>query len=318
MSAFNTEHIPVSERDVTGPDRRYGQWLRYQVVFACGKAAPRGDASMYMPARNRRMCPRCEAAVTEGRAVPMPRPRHWNITRHTRTGQDQAGNPTLACGAHWQDAQQAVDEAGPPRECTGCRQAQDPGGGHEERRRLRMARTARDVYMAIRTATSGPDPKPLAYSTQTGRSGFFRPDHRGQRQGNRIMEHACSLMENAARAVPWELRGCLAYEDGYLVARPGCDTLCLEYFGLWLDRTGGALHHPFGGGQPPEPGPRQELEDAVERVRTQVTERMPEAREHAWSTIAEALTPFGFVLKEHGPGARRLVSMGWAQREERE
>ena len=316
MSAFNTEHIPVSERDAAGPDRRHDQWTRYQVVFACGAAVPRGDVFMYLPARNRKICRHCEAAVTKGGAVPMPRPRHWHITRHTQTGEDRAGNPVLACGAHWQDARQPQDEAGPPRECPGCREAQDPGGGHEERRRERMTRTARDVYMAIKTAASGPDPRPLAYTSQTGRGGFYRPDRRGQHPGNRILEHASSLMENAARAVPWALRSSLAYEDGYLVARPSDDTLCLQHFGLWMNRIGGALHRAPSGGQPAEPGPRQELEDTVERVRAQVAERMPEAREHAWRTIAEALTPFGFVLREHGPEARRLVSLGWAQREE--
>ena len=317
MSAFNTEHIPVGEMDALGPDLGTATWYRYHLVFACGKAVSRYDESNYTPAKNRKRCRWCLLSIEQGKAVAMERPRGgWGVVRHTRLGEgERPGTFLLACGAQGRDEHADREDGEQHRLCPGCREAGDQETDRAELRRERLAGTAREVYRAIKTAVSGPDPRPLVYDVQAGRPGFYRPDRpgpRGKPQGDRIMEDASSLMNMAALSCPQALRDCLRYEDGYMTARMTDEAASQHHFGITPGRVGAGMysgtHWGTGRSAPPDPGPRRELSDTVERLKAQIDEKIPEAREHAWQVMERALEPFGFTLEEHGENARRLVS----------
>ena len=303
MGAFNTEHIPVREQDATGPAPWTHDTDRYQVVFACGKAVFRIDLYNYTAARNRKTCRGCEREVQAGRAEPMEMAQPWHATSHTRlAGPDENGVFDLACGTRGRDEHSGqLDREGRPyRKCPGCLEATGPEDGHQERRRLAQARTAREVYRAIKTATSAPDAPGLVYQARTGREGFYRPDRRGRPKGDRILEDAGALMRTADRAVPRELRNTIGCQDGQMTVKLTQQGVAAYYFGINMERLDAGIHRSIDRNQPVDDGPAWDLAKSMAAARETVQERMPEATRHARKTIADALEPFGFELEKNG------------------
>ena len=207
MSGFNREHVPVREADTGARGPGYSENERYYVIFACGLVSTWRGARRYSPAPNRKKCLRC----MESGEKPIPVPERWSATRHVRTGTRPAEESmarsgirgmdavSLACGLEVTEmhADMMDESARDGRSCPGCLSALDP----EANPRWDRSQTAPAVYRAVRSATSDPRHRELAYADSQRRSGFYRPcGGREDDSRERILEEASTLMETVSRA----------------------------------------------------------------------------------------------------------------------